>query len=67
MDLMTILGRTIYGIRFGTTDFSSFTDVSMYLCIYVSIYLSIYPSIYLSIYLGFPTKMGDPQNHGFQY
>ena len=52
---MTILGRTIYGIRFGTTDFSSFTDVSMYLC------------IYLSIYLGFPTKMGDPQNHGFQY
>ena len=59
MDLMTTLGRTIYGIRFGTTDFSSFTDVSMYLCIYVS--------IYLSIYLGFPTKMGDPQNHGFQY
>ena len=60
---MTILGRTIYGIRFGTTDFSSFTDVSMYLCIYVSMYVS----IYLSIYLGFPTKMGDPQNHGFQY
>ena len=48
---MTILGRTIYGIRFGTTDFSSFTDVSMYLCIYVSMYLCIYVSIYLSMYL----------------
>ena len=51
MDLMTTLGRTIYGIRFGTTDFSSSIDVSMFLSIYLSTYLPIYLSIDLSIYL----------------
>ena len=66
MDLMTTLGRTIYGIRFGTTDFSSI-DVSMFLSIYLStylpIYLSIYRSIYLSIYL-FPYHMYIIQSVG---
>ena len=36
-----ITGRTMYGIQFGTTDFSSSIYVSMCLSIYLSIYLAI--------------------------